>query len=650
MTNNNLSKTTVRRIFSLLIPRWELLANENIDKAINIIESVWIDISDSLLEKTFEDVKEDLLQHYVRNNDYETGYLFEEVLKAYSLEYSSIKIFIESILDTGNFNDIDSLHAFSSLLDYELSKEGLRLVIVKYDELDFPIQVVDEVKNVQDLPQNVKVNDIPFYVYKTSVIKAKEQEYFILVPNKRWNDYSVVSVFGLTYYYDYGKKSIDMGSLRIIHRDELTTWEILPDKFLQLSDDFCSLGYSDDFYEEFLRLFKIDNTVSMLFALQDAAYFSDIQEKFEKTYNFTKSLIRSDNAERYLREVRPLLNGADMENFYSFTYNFKPAYSTQETNVSFGFNTQGPIADRIFAIIGKNGTGKTQLLNSLPHSLSEKKLEQFNNKLPSFSKVIAISYSVFDNFILPQKNVNLNYVYCGLKDADGDIRSNKGLAVSFHHNWKRIQDQQRIEKWKKVLLNFIDKDIINQFIVDNDYLYDENNPAVNVDEFNKVKNRLSSGQSILLYIITQVVANIRFDSLILYDEPETHLHPNAVVELMNTLYDLVNEFESFCIIATHSPIVIRELFSKNVYILERENNIPVIRRIGIESFGENLGVLTEEVFGDRGVPKQYKKILSKLVSEGKTFDEIINILEFDEVPLSLNARIYLKHIIERNNE
>jgi hypothetical protein len=41
MTNNNLAKTTVRRIFSLLIPRWELLANEDIDKAIDVIESVW---------------------------------------------------------------------------------------------------------------------------------------------------------------------------------------------------------------------------------------------------------------------------------------------------------------------------------------------------------------------------------------------------------------------------------------------------------------------------------------------------------------------------------------------------------------------------------------------------------------------------------
>lgn len=648
--NNNLSRTTARKILNLLISQWEFVANDNIDKAINIIESVWFNISETLLNRSINDVKEDIIQHYVRNNDYETTYLFEEILKAYSLEYDNIKIFAESILNRGNFNNIDSLQAFSSLLDYEFQRDGFRLVILDYDENELPIQFVDEVKNFEELPPNVKLNNIPFYVYKNSVINASEEEYFILVPNKRWNDYGVISVFGLSYYYNYGKKNIEIGSLRIIHKDAFTTWEILPDKFLQLGNVFCSLGYSDNYYKNFLEIFKINNTISILFALQDVAYFSDIEEKFEKTYNFIKSLIRHDNAERSLREIRPLLDGADMNNFYSFTYSFKPAYSKEKTSVSFGFNNQEPIADRIFAIIGKNGTGKTQLLNNLPHSLSNRKLEEFNNRLPSFSKIIAVSYSVFDNFILPQKNINLNYVYCGLKDADGDIRSNKGLTVSFHHNWKRIQDQERIKKWRRILLNFIDKDIIDQFIMGDDYIYDENTPAVSIEGFNKVKNRFSSGQSILLYIITQVVANIRFDSLILYDEPETHLHPNAVVELMNTLYDLVYEFESFCIIATHSPLVIRELFSKNVYILERENNFPVIRRIGIESFGENLGVLTDEVFGDRGVSKQYKKILLQLASQGKTFEEIINILEFDEMPLSLNTRIYLKHITKKSNE
>ncbi|QRY55980.1 AAA family ATPase [Sphingobacterium siyangense] len=649
MTDKTITKTTTRRIISLIIPQWERIANDDIDKAIRIIELVWSEISESLLGKDYKSIEEDLVQHYVRNNDYETGYLFEEILKAYSLSFSSIKLLIESLLEPVNFNDVDSITSFSTVLDYELLKEDLRLVVIRFDDLNFPVQIVEEIKNFDDLPPGVKVNDIPFYVDKGTRIVKEEDTYFVLSPNKGWNDFGVVAIFQLNYYYDTNDSGryVNLGSFKIIHAEERRTWEHLPDKFFRLTKDFCSLGDSDGYYSHIINLFGFDNTISILFALQDAGYFTDIQERFEKTYNYIKSLLRNDSGERYLREVRPFLNGTDMKNYYSFSYNFRPAYSDETTEVNIGFNTQSPIADRIFAVIGKNGTGKTQLLNSLPHNLAKKDLGVFNGKFPSFSKVIAISYSVFDSFSLPQKNVNLNYVYCGLKDAEGDIRSNKGLAVSFHHNWKRIQDQKRIDKWKKILLNFIEKEIIESFINDDNLIYNENNPAVSIEDYNKVKSKLSSGQSILLYIITQVVANIRFDSLILYDEPETHLHPNAVVELMNTLYDLVNEFESFCIIATHSPIVIRELFSKNVYVLERESNIPSLRRINIECFGENLGILTEEVFGDRGVSKQYKKILIRLVSEGKSFDEILDILEYDEVPLSLNARIYLKHIIEK---
>jgi energy-coupling factor transporter ATP-binding protein EcfA2 len=198
-----------------------------------------------------------------------------------------------------------------------------------------------------------------------------------------------------------------------------------------------------------------------------------------------------------------------------------------------------------------------------------------------------------------------------------------------------------MSQWVKILSNFLDKEMIEEFII-----LKNNEFEVSLDGFTKTRKMLSSGQSILLYIITEIVANIRYDAIILYDEPETHLHPNAITQLMNTIYELVNEFQSYCIIATHSPLIIRELLSKNVFVMERESNYPSLRKIGIETFGENLTVLTEEVFGNRSIPKQYKLILERLVNNGLSYDEIINELESDNVPLSLNARMYLKTIAD----
>lgn len=650
MSTDNISKTTTREILKVIIPFWENLAEEKPSNAIAIIKNVWDGISTQLLGKEYEEVEEDILQHFFRNNDYEAADIFENILKIYSLEFDGVVTLIESIVDVSNFTDLGQINNLSTFIDYELGKDGLRLVIIGYNEFDFPIQKIESENELGDLPHGVMINDIPFYLESGNIKDPKEECYFLLSPNKGWNDYGVVSVFSLTYFWDFGKNISSIGKLRIIHYDDTTTWSLLPEKFFALSNDFCSLGYTEDFYTDFSKFFSLEVIISVLFALRDAAYFVDIADKFDKTYNFKKSLLRADNAERNLREVRPMLAGANMENFYSFSYKFKPAYSKDETNVKFNFNTKDVLPDRIFGIIGKNGTGKTQLMNSLPHNLANKNEDAFYNSMPSFSKIIAVSYSVFDNFPLPKKNVNLNYVYCGLKNEKGAVRSDAGLSKSFHFNWKRIQELQRVMEWRRILLNFIDQHIVDAFIDLRTLDDDSDLPAVNKDQYDKIKDQLSSGQSILLYIITQIVANIRLDSLILYDEPETHLHPNAVVELMNTIYDLVNEFESFCIIATHSPIVIRELFSKNVYILERDSNNAIIRRIGIESFGENLGTLTEEVFGERESSKQYKKIILDLVNRGMEFDQIVDAIEFDEMPLSLNARIYIKNILDKTNE
>ena len=146
----------------------------------------------------------------------------------------------------------------------------------------------------------------------------------------------------------------------------------------------------------------------------------------------------------------------------------------------------------------------------------------------------------------------------------------------------------------------------------------------------------------MLEIMTKIIANIRYDSLILFDEPETHLHPNAISQLISSIYELVESFDSYCLITTHSPIIIQNIFGKNVYVMEKENNIPFLRKIGVESFGENLTVLTEDIFSNSEINKQYKVILDKLIERYYNYEIILEKLENDNLPLSLNAKIYIK--------
>jgi predicted ATP-dependent endonuclease of OLD family len=343
--------------------------------------------------------------------------------------------------------------------------------------------------------------------------------------------------------------------------------------------------------------------------------------------------------EQLSRVVKYKLYGFDLNNLYDFKYNFLPKYSTDAVDIEFNFTNNSDFPNRIYSIIGKNGTGKTQFITSLPLSISKKEDNKFTPRTPIFSKVIAVSYSIFDNFEKPKSTSYFNYIYCGLLDDKGELLTDRKQLLRFHKTWKRIEELNRTYEWYEVLNNFIDTTILNEFCtIDNDNRICE----INRQEFNKLRKNFSSGQTILLYIMTEIIANIRRDSLLLFDEPETHLHPNAISQLMNVIYELVNKFQSYCIITTHSPLIVQEVLSKSVKVIEKHENLVSVRQIAIESFGANLTTLTEEVFGNREIQKQYKKIINRMISNGKSYDDIVGILEREGFPLSINISLYIK--------
>ncbi|MBA9077188.1 AAA family ATPase [Rufibacter quisquiliarum] len=644
-----ITKSLKSLIFEILVFDFKLVDELfSSDMIMDFLNDVWDLKSMPSTDKRFDNAYRDVYHHIINNDDWNYSELFEHRLKLLDND-REYKKFIEAIINPKYRKIEDDIIVVILELNRTLGKEGYKLAISDYSENGLPIYRVYEKNDIDNLPIDTKLNSIPFFVEKNprGMSKSKSSHNtpeifpsFVVVHNVKWNDYGTESAFSL-FYYDNNCVCNYIGELKIICGEELYPKKHLPDNFINLTSLFCSLGQSRSYYDRIKYYFKHDYD-SILFSLKDAAFFPHIQESFENRIVFRQSLIREDKAERLLREVRNILNETEQSNYYSFTFVFKPLFSDIPIDVDFDFNTDDDIPNRIIGLIGKNGTGKTQLVTSLPNRISRKEKDFFKPSIPLFSKVIGVSYSLFDKFDIPINTASFNYVYCGLRSVDGNFLQEQDLVVRFHHSWKKIEEQERINKWRKILLNFLDVDILNQFLVPREEVkVYKNKYEVDVKEFKRINKELSSGQSIMLYIITEIVANIRLDSLLIYDEPETHLHPNAITMLMSTIYELVDEFESFCIIATHSPLVIRELFSRNVYVVERHGNIPSVRRIGLESFGENLSVLTDEVFGNKDVPKHYKKIIDYFAASGEAFEDIVSKLEYDNIPLSLNARLYI---------
>lgn len=652
MTNFNFTPKTKNDIFNLVInqndPFGEQITKNGI---ITFLLKIWDLRSMPSEDSRYRNAYEDAIQHTVNNADWDYNYIFYERFNIFE-DNNIFKKFIEALVHPEIRITKENIEQYFYLLNPILKQNDLSLIIIDIDELELPIYKIN-IEDGSELPVDFKKNTIPFFVdynptgkshFYSSHKKPTTFPSLVLVHNKDWNDYKLFSKYSL-FYYESETDIHLIGPIKIVNIDGDSTNSNLESKFTHLGNLFCSLGQSVDFYYKLQSHLKLEFK-SILWALKDAAFFSNIQEEFENEWGFKNSLVRYDEEEKLLREIKYLIYGYNLSSLYKFNYSFKPKFSKTPLEIQFDFENENIYSNRVYALIGKNGTGKTQLITSLPIDLYKKNDEQFTPKAPLFSKVIAVSYSAFDSFEIPKKTTSFNYLYCGLIDENGDRITDRSLVLRFHNSWKKIKSVGRMEKWVKILDNFIEEELINQFIKYNESKFEY---EVDLNGFRKTRKIFSSGQSIILYIITEIVANIRYDSLILYDEPETHLHPNAISQLMNTIFELVREFKSYCIVATHSPLIIRELLSKNVFVIEREGEYASIKKLAIETFGENLTVLTEEVFGNRAIPKRYKKIIKQMLNTGYTIEQITNEIESEGLPMSLNTSIYLNNLVNEKS-
>ena len=108
------------------------------------------------------------------------------------------------------------------------------------------------------------------------------------------------------------------------------------------------------------------------------------------------------------------------------------------------------------------------------------------------------------------------------------------------------------------------------------------------------------------------------------DEPEGHLHPPLLSAFIRSLADLLIRRNGVAIIATHSPVVLQEVPRSCVWKLRRNGVIVNAERPDIETFGENVGILTREIFGLEVMNSGFHKLLKDAAElENLTYEEIL---------------------------
>lgn len=477
------------------------------------------------------------------------------------------------------------------------------------------------------------------------IIKCKQwraRKNTIVLHYDNWDDYGYKTTYRIN-YYDKDGNSVWESSIQIYctRLDEDGSGggkvdEYLPSEIAKLDDSFCSLGCDMNFYSGLKKALPKDY-LDILNRLNDLAYNEKRWNQFKKYTGVQKSLLRSSSSIKAREEAFAILeNNFIKEKNLSFSYRTRIPYSDIIVSLNFLFNKKADLPHRINAIVGKNGTGKTHILNNLAEDLSGFKLEEFDDnafergKRPSFDKVISVSYSAFDPFKKLKGQNSLNsYVYCGIQSEKGTLKLNE-IQDNFWKSLETIKKRDRYEQWKR---------IITELFAEENY-----NITSQIDESRMRDINWSSGQNVLISSMTEVVAKIDKESIILFDEPELHLHPNAIANVMRMFNKILEEFNSYAIIATHSPIILQEIPSNNIIVLERIDNQPFVRRPEIECFGENISLITRDIFDVTSKESYYQAFFFKMKETGKTKEQIEKLFEYN---LGLNALIYLETLYKQ---
>lgn len=470
-----------------------------------------------------------------------------------------------------------------------------------------------------------------------------------------WDDFGHKTLFNLTVFDDKGNQH-NIGNVKIafLGQQEVRTIDSIPDVVNNtLPDNFYSLGQDADYYKNLVEKLTQADRDFLLRALGDVVFDETKLRAVENETAFETSLLRNVSRSSIVHQFSRILRGEAPLTEYDFFYEKAANSQYSGIRIEFTVDPNTKPSSNIHILIGRNGVGKTTLLNNMVDALIPDRGVVENtgyfarktsfgtiNSLDEnhFTGVVSVSFSAFDPFIPPHdqsdvnKGMKFSYVglkkrlmhsgqeYCVQKDKEGLCSD---FITSLQTCFSLIAKKDRWVSAVRTLesdFNFAEMDLC-QLI--NIYA---NDISENKQQFSSsatsLFRRMSSGHAIVLLTVTKLIETVEEKTLVLLDEPESHLHPPLLSAFTRALSDLLVNRNGLAIIATHSPVVLQEVPMSCVSILRRTRLNAVVDRPEIKTFAENVGVLTREVFGLEVSKSGFHELLTQSVETGKSYEEI----------------------------
>ncbi|MEV6653908.1 ATP-binding protein [Streptomyces sp. NPDC051219] len=391
------------------------------------------------------------------------------------------------------------------------------------------------------------------------------------------------------------------------------------------------------------------------------------------------SQLRSVEPQTVEVQFRRIARGGTRLTAYHFDYVAPTGTALQDTTTHVGrlFFSVTPHSwppTNIHVLIGRNGVGKTTLLGNIGEAVVNPAAEASDvgeivwagDGSGSFTNVVSVTFSAFDP---AQESVEaeaggngedrhpqvrgwdggkdvpgdqtppadpvetpVSYTYVGLAKVDvfgrptRERKSYDDLSAEFSKSVEEVTAAGRVGRWIAAL------DVLSS----DPHFYESPIHAfarsmqrrTTFHERDEKKAReifsgLSSGHAIVLLTITRLVETVAEQSLVLLDEPEAHLHPPLLASFVRALSDLLTDRNGVALIGTHSPVVLQEVPRSCVWKVSRWDRHPP-QRPDLETYGENVGVLTHEIFGLEVRESGFHAEIAKAVDELGSYEQVLD--------------------------
>ena len=471
------------------------------------------------------------------------------------------------------------------------------------------------------------------------------RDVMVLFPSS-WDDYSFKTSFEAK-YIDRDGVNIDLGTIKI-GKKQMESGRIrehLNSPFTELTAEFFSLWQSAVSYQK-VREIEEKYDLNIFEELNDIAYNLSLFEECKDEPVVRESLLRFVSRHMCVNQFHRISVGQSLLTPYQFDYIIKQKDEcSDDLRLNFSVQPESLPPTNIHAVIGSNGTGKTTLIKNMIKSICNEDTTKGEfvyalsdeDELVYFESVMCVSFSPFDNYLDVESCKNFKYIGVrkeyseeGYEDGYGEVNLLDDIRKKFFESYKNcMSNKTKRNDWIE---------IITMFGEEGDYLFSTYNFAdaictqrllsyEDTREMEKIFDSLSAGHKEVLSIITRCIDQLAEKTILFVDEPENHLHPPLLSTMIRGLSQMLIKRNGVAIISTHSPIVLQEIPKSCVWILNRQDKYLFGNRPEIETFGTNIGVLTNEVFGYEVKKSGFNMMLQKSVDRCDTYEEVLE--EFD---------------------